>query len=134
MAHNEREQLRAGRKLHLISDPDAGSSIEIAPRAVYGFTYSPQTEGSPMFSKQTYQVFEIHKLGSGDVHLIGYMTPAHAEALASGKEPAEVRLYPEPHEDATQLVDVPRDRILRPKPTSREHGNYFPFTLAPAEQ
>jgi hypothetical protein len=130
-ASGEREKLRAERKLRLIDDKEQGESLDRVPPGVYGFTSSPGTEGSPLFGKQTYQSFEIHKLGEDNVHLIGYMTAEEAKQFESSADMLELKLYPEPYEDATHFVSVPGARILKAKPVSREHGNFLPFLLAP---
>lgn len=127
----DRQQLRSMRHLRLVSSDEEGSALRDLPGGVYGFTYSPNTEGCPLFAKQTFQVFEVHKLSDGSVHFIGYMTPAEAETLAQSNDPVELKLYPEPHGEAQQLVSVPFDRILKAKPVSRENGNWMPFRLAP---
>ncbi|MCZ2149425.1 MAG: hypothetical protein LC126_16835 [Bryobacterales bacterium] len=127
----EREKLRAERKLRVIDDKEQGESIEQVSAGVYGFTGSPGTEGSPMFARQIFQSFEVHKLGKDDVHLIGYMTADEARQFESSADMLELKLYPEPHEDATRFVSVPNARVLKTKPVSREHGNFLPILLAP---
>lgn len=127
----EREKLRAERKLRLVSDSEAGEAIEFAPEAVYGFTYSPGTDGVPIFPKQTFQIFEVHKLGDGSVHYVGYMTEEDATALNSATDSVDLKLYPEPYEKAQRFVSVPKECIIRSRPVSREHGNWYPFTAVP---
>ena len=135
MSNTDREQLRAERKLRLIETEEAGNSIEMSPKGVFGFTYSPNTEGVPLFPKHTFQVFEVHKLADETVHFIGFMTPEEAQKLAANAEEAvDLKLYPEPFENATQIVSVPQDRILRAKPVSREKGNWFPITVVPTPE
>ena len=121
----EIEKLRAERKLKLISLEESGSAAEFAPAGVYGFTYSPANEGVPLFNKQSFQIFEVHKLADESVHLIGFMTEEDATTLQSAKGPMELRLYPQPYEKAQRLVSVARDRIVRAKPPSRENGNWI---------
>jgi hypothetical protein len=129
----DREQLRAKRNLRIVTDAEAGSAIDTLPGGIYGFTYSPSTEGVPLFAKQTYQIFEVHKTADDTPHFIGYMTPAEAKALETGggADSVDLKLYPEPYEQATTFVSVPRERILKVKPVSRENGNFFPMTVLP---
>ncbi len=127
----EREKLRAERKLRLIQNEEAGEAIEFAPTAVYGFTYSPGTDGVPIFPNHTFQIFEVHKLGDGSVHYVGYMTEEDANALNSATDTVDLKLYPEPFDKAQRFVSVPKDTIIRSRPVSREHGNWFPFTAVP---
>ncbi|MBI4907235.1 MAG: hypothetical protein HY820_26660 [Acidobacteria bacterium] len=127
----DRESLRAQRKLRLVTKAEAGAPIDDMPAGVYGFTYSPNTEGCPIYPNTTFQAFEIHKAAEGDIQFIGYMTAADAGTLSSSNEPVELKLYPEPFGEAQTFVSVPRQRIYRPRPASREQGNWMPFILAP---
>ncbi len=126
------EELRAARHLRLITKEEAGASIDDIANGLYGFTYAPQSEGIPLFETQGFQVFEVHKLHDGSVHILGYMTAEQAIALDSSGEPRELKLYPEPYQEAQSFVSLPQSRILRVKPVSRELGNWMPVTVAPA--
>lgn len=123
----DREQLRAERKLRLIASSEEGLSIDMTPDGVYGFTYSPGTEGVPLYLNHTFQSFEVHKLFNGSLHLIGYMTPADAAAFETSRDNAELKLYPEPFNDAQKFVSVPQERVLKAKSVSREQGNSLPI-------
>ncbi|HUQ91778.1 MAG TPA: hypothetical protein VM120_08855 [Bryobacteraceae bacterium] len=124
----EREKLRVERGLRLISEAEQGNAVEYCPNGIYGFTYAPNTEAGPLWIKPTFQIFEVHKLADGNIHLVGFMTTADAQALEQGKDAGELKLYPEPFEQATRLCSVPRARILKAKQVSREHGNWMSFT------
>ncbi len=130
-ASADRESLRAQRKLRIINKSEAGSAAEDCPKGVYGFTCSPNSEGSPVFPTQPFQSFEIHRLSDGAVQYIGFMTDGDASALESASDPIELKLYPEPFGEAQKLVCVPRERIYRPRSVSRDQGNWMPFILAP---
>ena len=110
---------------------EAGDGIEFAPNSIFGFTYSPGTEGLPVFHMQTFQIFEVHKLADGSVHYLGYMTEEDATALNSATEAVDLKLYPEPYEKAQRFVSVPKDCILRSRFVSRDNGNWYPFTAIP---
>lgn len=127
----EREQLRSTRKLRPLNDEEQGNALDMISGGVYGFTYSPATEGVPLFGKPTFQAFEVHKLFSGAVEYVGYMTPADLQVLESPGQSGELKLYPEPHDDAQKVVSIPRERILKAKPPSREHGNWMAFLCRP---
>jgi hypothetical protein len=128
----ERETLRAQRKLRLLTEDEAGNGIEFVPAGIFGFTASPGTEGVPVFTARTFQAFEIHKLGDDSVHYVGYMPEEDANALDGAAEPLQLKLYPEPYEKAQRFVSVPAGRIIHTHPASREHGNWFAFTIVPA--
>src|SRR5262249_16198361 len=89
-----REQLRAERNLHLVSDDEEGWPIQKVSPGVYGFTYSPSTEAVPLYAKRTFQVFEAHKLADGETHLVGFVKPSEAAILRAGVDFIECNLYP----------------------------------------
>jgi hypothetical protein len=124
------QKLRSERKLRLVDGAEEGEGIDFLPGGVYGFSYSPHTEGTPLFSRQPVQCFEIHKLPDGSVHYIGFMSEEEARALQEASDAVDLSLYPSPYEKAQTLVSVPKNRILRAKPVSREHGNYLPVTVS----
>jgi hypothetical protein len=129
---SEREELRAARKLRLVTQEEAGFGVDDLPAGVYGFTSSPQTEGVPLFIERTFEAFEVHKLHDGSVHIVGYLTAEQAAAFAASSEAVDLNLYPEPYQEAQSVASVPRSRILKAKPVSRESGNWMPATVAPA--
>lgn len=124
------EQLRKERQLTLVQGPNEGDAIDFLPPGTYGFTYSPATDGVPLFSMNTFQIYEVHKLKDGTVHYLGFLTPEEAKAADTATDAIDVTLYPEPHEKSTQFVSVPRHRVLKSRPPSRDQGNFIPLTLS----
>jgi len=102
------------------------------PENIYGFTYSPLNESTPLFAKSTKQAFEVHKLTQGDVHLIGYLTPEESEKFLIGREAMDVHIFPEPYETSTVMVEIPLERVVKSKQLSRSEGNYMPLVIDPA--
>jgi hypothetical protein len=125
----EPEELKQLRLLHgvrLVTPEEEGNSTLKLPGGVYGFTYAPALEEVPLFRKRLYRSFEVHKLPSGEEHVVGYVTSPEAEKIESGADYVQIRLYPEPYEDAVRLVSIPVDRMLNAKrATSRDEGNYL---------
>ncbi|MBL8229950.1 MAG: hypothetical protein JNL98_15790 [Bryobacterales bacterium] len=124
------ETLRTERKLRLIQGDEEGEAIDFLPGGVYGFSYSPHTEGTPLFSRRPLQSFEVHKLADESVHYVGYMTEEDAKALAAAEDAVDVSLYPATYEKAQSVVSVAKSRILKGRPVSRENGNYLPLTVS----
>lgn len=124
------EALRKERKLRLIQGAEEGEAIDFLPGGVYGFSYSPHTDGTPLFARQPLQSFEIHILADESVHYLGYMTDEDAKALAAAEDAVDVSLYPAPYEKAQSLVSVAKSRVLKGRPVSRESGNYLPLTVS----
>lgn len=125
----EQEKLRAERKLNPLPDGEQGASIDLVSGGVYGFTYSPSTDGVPLFNKSGFQAFEVHKLVDNTIHILGYMTDKEAKAFENTSDALDLQLYPEPWEDAKHFVSIPRARILKIRQVSRERGNYLPITV-----
>lgn len=122
------EQMRKTSGLRPVSGDHEGAPLASLPEYVYGFTYSPVNESTPLYAKRTVQSFEIHKLNAGIVKLVGFLTPADAAASERG-DASDVKLYPEPYAEATVLVHIALERVVRAKPLSRSDGNYMPLTL-----
>ncbi len=130
---SDREKLRAERKLRPLNRAEEGSAIDLLAGGVYGFTYSPGTEGVPLYSNWTFQCFEAHKLFNGSLHLLGYLSDADFQAFESSKATTELKLYPDLYEDARKFVSVPQERVLKAKPASRDQGNFVSFLCLPKE-
>jgi hypothetical protein len=128
MTAEQATDLRTSRNLRALENDEAGSAIPALPAGIYGFTYSPNFEQTPLFQNKSFQSFEFHKLADGSVELVGFMTSSDAQRLRSGDANVEVRLYPDPWQDAQELVTVPMDRITRStRRPARENG--CPYTL-----
>lgn len=106
-----------------------GTPLATLPDNLYGFTFSPVNESTPLFIKRQFQSFEVHKLTDGTVHVLGFLTEKEAATFFEGKEPLDCHLYPEPHGESSRLVEVPLERVARARPLSRSDGNYMPLTL-----
>jgi hypothetical protein len=124
----DNEQLRSMRGLRLLESAEEGFAAEHLPNGVFGFTYSP-SEAVPLFMKKTWHSFEVHKLADGTLHLVGFVTAKEA-IIARQTAPGEITLFPDPWEDAKELVSVPLVRALPSKKgPSREGGNGLKLAL-----
>lgn len=126
------EAIRARKQLTVVGPTLEGEPLRMLPDNIFGFTYSPLNESTPLFAKHTKQSFEVHKLTQGDVHLIGYLTPEESERFLIGREAMEVHIFPEPYETSTAMVEVPLERVVKSKQLSRSEGNYMPLNIDPA--
>lgn len=124
------EAMRAHNGLRCITSEEDGSNIHRLPPGVFGFTSSPALDDTPVYARRIYQSFEQHKLSDGSIHLAGYLTPADAEKLQRREAGADLRLYPEPYEQATTLVRVALDGVHpHKKGASRNAGNFLLVTV-----
>ena len=120
--------LRSKRNLRVLESGEEGFALPALPAGVYGFTWSPNFEETPLFGKKSFQAFEFHTMADGAVELVGYMTAADAERLRSGEAGMEVNLYPDAWQDAQEPVSVPMAHIVRSKRRpARDNG--CPYTL-----
>ena len=126
----EVEALRKQHQVRALALDEEGLPAAALPPGVYGFTYAPGQPEVPLFSKQNYHSFEVHKAADGTEYLIGFVTPLEASDLAASKEGAAIRLFPSPWEGSQSLVSVRVSGIVAPKRMPREDGNPLPITLA----
>lgn len=100
------------------------------PNGVYGFTYAPGQPEVPLFSRQGYHSFEVHKASDGTEYVLGFVTQIEASDLEASQGGAAIRLFPSPWETSQSFVSVPVAGIVSSKRMPREDGNPFPLTLA----
>ena len=125
------DTLRIRHEVRSLSTEEEGSHFRSLPLGVYGFATAPAMDTFPLFAKKTYHSFEVHRAADGVDYLIGFVSEPEAAALASRKEGAAVRLFPDPWQTSQHLVAVELSRIVAPpKALPREDGNPFPFAIA----
>jgi hypothetical protein len=126
---NDRANLRDSHQVRLVETSEAGFAADRLPHGVYGFTGAPQEGAIPLFDKKNWHSFEIHRLADGSLHLVGYVSPKDANLIRSGEHVA-VTLFPDPWEDAGELISVALARMVPSKRgPSREGGNGLPLEL-----
>ena len=125
------ESVRVENRVAPVGAELEGTALAALPEHLYGFTYSPLNASTPLFRTRTLGSFEVHKLGGGVVHLLGFLKAEDASTFDDGVRESDINLYPEPWGEATTLVEVPLARIVRAKPLSRSDGNYMPLHLEP---
>src|SRR5882724_11662137 len=107
----ELEQLRSEHRVRLVNKDEEGFNIYHLPDGVYGFTYAPGLKEVPVYSKPHYQIFEIHKVSGGGVHLVGFVTPEIKTKIEGAKEAVQAAVYPDRFEAATELVSIADSRL-----------------------
>ena len=121
------EALRAERRLRALETDEEGTRAGNLPASIYGFTWSPSFESTPLFAAKSYRTFEFHKLADGVIELLGYVTASDSAQLhADGA--GHIDVYPDPWQEAQQLVSIPLSRIVPSKRVpGRENG--CPWTI-----
>ena len=121
MKADSADALRSERGLRQLSTDEEGSRVADLAHGVYGFTWSPAFESTPLFAKKSFRNFEFHKLADGGIELVGYVTAADEERLKTGA--GQIEVYPDPWEEATHLVSIQLDRVVPSKRVpARENG------------
>lgn len=127
----EREAFRKKYNVRLVESAEEGTSILRLPEGVYGFATAPASDEMPVFAKPVFRCTELIRT-KDEILMLGYLNAQEAKIVEEGAEPAAVTLYPEPYEQATQLVAIPLSRIDRRRPPTRDEGNSMKVEVGPA--
>ncbi len=127
------ENLRLQRALRALTKEEDGSDVFGLPNGVFGYTYSPAQKEMPIYGKQPYHCFEVHRLKDGAVHMVGYVAPDTAKKIETKAGTVEAILYPAPFQAATELVSVDvADMQPAKKAITREDGNPLKTLVYPS--
>ena len=127
----DQEALRDVHQVRLVTDAEEGTGANALPAGTYGFTYSPGLPNAPLFVVRRYRTFEIHKLASGDVFVIGFVTREVSGQMMSSTADVLVHMQPEPDESSDTLVAVPYSRIRHHRQYAAPNQHGFAVTLKP---
>jgi hypothetical protein len=127
----DQETLRTVHQVRIVTDPEEGTGVNALPGGVYGFTYSPGLPNAPLFANRRFRSFETHKLASGDVFVIGFVTRDASAQMTSSAADVMVQIQPEPDESADTLVAVPYSRIRQHRQYAAPNQHGFAVTLKP---
>jgi hypothetical protein len=126
------ESLRQEHDVRLVTVAEEGEGVNRLPGGVYGFTYSPALENAPLFATRRYRSYETHKLASGDVFVVGFVTEDVARQLTSAAAETTVLVQPEPDDRAATLVKIPYSRIRHHRQYAAPNQHGFTVTVTPA--
>ena len=120
----DQERLRVAHQLRPVTSEEEGLGVNAVPNGVYGFTYSPAMENSPLYAERRFRCYETHRLQDGTVVLLGFVSDKDAQKLANQTDNVEICLQPAPEEGAESFVALPHTRILQHRLISvrTEHG------------
>src|SRR5579884_4039701 len=120
-------QLRSKRSLRSLKGAEQGCAARDLPPGVYGFTYSPAFDSTPLFAPKSWRSFEFHKLADGSTAIVGYVSAEHGQVVRRNTS-GTIRLYPDAGKDATELVSISFERMAHsPRTPAREEG--CPYTI-----
>lgn len=127
----DQETLRTVHQVRLVASEEEGLGVNALPRGVYGFTYSPGLPNAPLFATRRYRSFEIHKLASGDVFIVGFVTREASGRMTAADADVTLQVQPEPEAEAATLVAVPYSRIRQHRQYAAPNQHGFAVTLKP---
>jgi hypothetical protein len=127
----DQEALRQTHLVRLVADSEEGTGVDALPGGVYGFTYSPGLTSSPLFSVRRYRSYEIHKLASGKIYVIGFATSDAARALSTTTEEMTLQIHPQPEGHRDVLVTIPYSAIRRHRQYAAPNQDGFTVTVMP---
>jgi hypothetical protein len=125
------DSLRQEHAVRLVTTAEEGSGVNALPGGVYGYTYSPALPNAPLFAEARYRSYETHKVGSGEVYVIGYATGQDATRIDTAAENVTLRIQPQPEGECDTLVKIPYSRIRRHRQYAAPNQDGFTVTLAP---
>lgn len=127
----DQEALRVAHQVRLVADRDEGTGVNALPDGTYGFTYSPGLPNAPLFAVRRYRSFELHRLASGEVFVIGFVTRETSGQMTSSTADVTIQLQPEPEASADTLVAIPYSRIRHHRQYAAPNQHGFSMTLKP---
>jgi hypothetical protein len=131
-ATSDQEALRQTHQVRLVADLEEGTGANALPGGVYGFTYSPGLTSSPLFAVRRYRSYEIHKLPSGEIYVIGFATAEAARALSTASEEMTLQIHPQPEGNHEVLVTIPYSAIRRHRQYAAPNQDGFTVTVMPS--
>jgi hypothetical protein len=114
------DEIRSTQNLRELTDEEDGS--DSLPVGVYGFTDSPCADNFPFFKAHDLRSYEAHKHSDGSVVLLGFLTADEQKALETATGVSTLHLFPEPKDEADQLVQIPLSRVQNHVENSQRGG------------
>lgn len=133
-ARADQDALRLAHQVRLVVEAEEGTGLDALPGGVYGFTYSPGLPNAPLFATRRFRNYETHKLASGEIFIVGFVTAGAARQLSSADADVSVQLQPEPDEASDVLVNIPYSRIRHHRQYAAPNQHGFMVTLNPEAQ
>ena len=128
----DQSALRLTHQVRIVSDAEEGHGVNALPGGTYGFTYSPGLPNAPLFAVRRYRTYEIHKLPSGNVFVIGYARADAARELSTATREMTLQIHPQAAVGFEMLVTIPYSRIRQHRQYAAPNQDGFTVTVLPA--
>jgi hypothetical protein len=128
----DQEALRTAHQVRIVSSDEEGTGVSKLPGGVFGFTYSPGLPGAPLFAVRRYRTYEVHKLPSGDLFVIGFARVDDARALSTATAEMSLQIHPQAEAEFDVLVTIPYSHIRHHRQYAAPNQDGFAVTVAPS--
>lgn len=128
----DQDALRAAHQVRIVSDAEEGTGVNALPGGVFGYSYSPGLSSAPLFAIRRYRSYEIHKLPSGEVYVIGFAKADAARELSTAAAELTLQIHPQVEAGYDTLVTIPYSRIKQHRQYAAPNQDGFTVTVLPA--
>ena len=128
---SDQEALRQTHQVRIVAGDEEGTGVNALPGGVYGFTYSPALDSAPLFASRSFRSYEVHKLASGEVTLIGFASAEASRQLTTAPQEATIQVQPHPEPEQNTLVEIPYSRIRNHRQYAAPNQHGFTVTVTP---
>ena len=125
----EQEALRREHDVRLVAPEEEGTGVNALPGGVFGYTYSPALPNAPLFAVRRFRSYETHKVASGEVFVVGFVTIEDAARMATASEDVTLQIQPQPEDGAATLVKIPYSRIRHHRQYAAPNQHGFTVTV-----
>ena len=127
----DQDALRLAHQVRLVAEAEEGTGVDALPSGVYGFTYSPGLPNAPLFAVRRYRCYEVHKLASGEVYVIGFAATEAARALSTASAEMTLQIHPQAEGEHDVLVTIPYSSMRRHRQYAAPNQDGFTVTVVP---
>ena len=125
----DQDALRVAHQVRIVSEAEEGTGVNVLPGGVFGYSYSPGLESAPLFAVRRYRSYEIHKLPSGDVFVIGFTKADDARQLSTATEELTLQIHPQVEGEYNTLVTIPYSRVRQHRQYAAPNQDGFTVTV-----
>lgn len=127
----DQEALRQTHQVRLVNGDEEGTGVGALPGGVFGFTYSPGLPSAPLFAIRRFRTYELHKLLSGEIYIIGFARADQARALSTATAEVTLQIHGQPEGEYDVLVTIPYSSMRRHRQYAAPNQEGFTVTVLP---
>lgn len=127
----DQDALRLAHQVRVVNDAEEGTGINALPGGVFGYSYSPGLPSAPLFAVRRYRSYEIHKLPSGEVYVIGFAKASDAHSVSTAEGEVTLQIHPQTEGEYDTLVTIPYSRIRQHRQYAAPNQEGFTVTVLP---